>query len=92
MLHAKYLVGITGSYGRRLRAAVIVLGATARGGVIALNAHGVGEVRALATREVAAVSSPIPGTHPAILDIEHCSPSFPHVLLERRLRREPAVT
>ena len=39
------LAGITGSYGRRLRASVIGFGATARGAVTALNAHGVGDVR-----------------------------------------------
>src|ERR1700736_2650860 len=41
VLHAMQLAGITGSYGRRLRAAVIGFGATARGAVTALNAHGV---------------------------------------------------
>jgi hypothetical protein len=56
------LVGITGSYGRRLRAAVIGFGATARGAVTALNAHGVDDVRVLTNRDVAAVGSPIPST------------------------------
>ena len=44
VLHAMQLTGITGSYGRRLRAAVIGFGATARGAVTALNAHGVDDV------------------------------------------------
>jgi alanine dehydrogenase len=61
VLHAMQLAGITGSYGRRLRAAVIGFGATARGAITALNAHGVDDVRVLTTREVAAVGSPIPG-------------------------------
>ena len=56
------LAGITGSYGRRLRAAVIGFGATARGAVTALNAHGVDDVRVLTNREVAAVGSPIHST------------------------------
>ena len=62
VLHAMQLMGITGSYGRRLRAAVIGFGATARGAVTALNAHGVDDVRVLTNREVAAVGSPIPST------------------------------
>jgi hypothetical protein len=62
VLHAMQLVGITGSYGRRLRAAVIGFGATARGAVTALNAHGVDDVRVLTNRDVAAVGSPIPST------------------------------
>ena len=36
VLHALQLVGLTGHYGRRLRAAVISFGATARGAVTAL--------------------------------------------------------
>jgi alanine dehydrogenase len=62
VIHAMQLAGITGSYGRRLRAAVIGFGATARGAVTALNAHGVDDVQVLTNREVAAVGSPIPGT------------------------------
>ena len=62
VLHAMQLAGITGSYGRRLRAAVIGFGATARGAVTALNAHGVDDVRVLTNREVAAVGSPIHST------------------------------
>ena len=62
VLHAMQLVGITGNYGRRLRAAVIGFGATARGAVTALNAHGVDDVRVLTNRDVAAVGSPIHST------------------------------
>lgn len=62
VLHAMALAGITGSYGRRLRAAVIGFGATARGAVTALNAHGVDEVFVLTNRDVAAVASPIHST------------------------------
>ena len=38
VLHALELIGTTGEYGRRLRAAVISFGATGRGAVTALNA------------------------------------------------------
>ena len=59
VLHALQLIGSTGDYGRRLRAAVIGFGATARGAVTALNAHGIHEVDVLTQRGVTAVSSPI---------------------------------
>ena len=59
VLHALQLVGLTGDYGRRLRAAVIGFGATARGAVTALKAHGIHDVDVLTNREVAAVASPI---------------------------------
>jgi alanine dehydrogenase len=59
VLHALQLVGLTGDYGRRLRAAVIGFGATARGAVTALKAHGIHDVDVLTNREVAAVGSPI---------------------------------
>ncbi|KQY55977.1 alanine dehydrogenase [Aeromicrobium sp. Root495] len=59
VIHAMQLAGITGDYGRRLSAIVIGFGATARGAVTALNAHGVHEVAVLTNREVAAVGSPI---------------------------------
>lgn len=62
VLHAMALAGITGSYGRRLRAAVVGFGATARGAVTALNAHGVDDVHVLTNRDVAAVASPIHST------------------------------
>ena len=59
VLHALQLAGLTGDYGRRLSAVVIGFGATARGAVTALNAHGVHEVAVLTNRGVAAVGSPI---------------------------------
>jgi len=59
VLHAMQLTGSTGDYGRRLRAAVLGFGATARGAVTALNAHGVHDVDILTQRGVTAVSSPI---------------------------------
>ena len=62
VLHAMQSIGVTGIYGRRLRAAVIGFGATARGAVTALNSHGVDDVRVLTNRDVAAVGSPIHST------------------------------
>ena len=59
VLHAMALVGSTGNYGRRLRAAVLGFGATARGAVTALSSHGVHDVDVLSHRGVAAVASPI---------------------------------
>ncbi|MEZ0064423.1 alanine dehydrogenase [Streptacidiphilus sp. MAP12-20] len=59
VLHAMQLRGLTGDYGRRLRAVVIGFGATARGAVTALNSQGVHNVDVLTARGVTAVSSPI---------------------------------
>jgi alanine dehydrogenase len=59
VLHALELIGTTGDYGRRLRAAVISFGATGRGAVTALNAHGVNDVDVLTHRDVNAVASQI---------------------------------
>ncbi|HEY3610314.1 MAG TPA: N(5)-(carboxyethyl)ornithine synthase [Pseudonocardiaceae bacterium] len=59
VLHALQLAGSTGDYGRRLRAAVLGFGATARGAVTALNAHGVHDVEILTNRALGAVASPI---------------------------------
>jgi len=59
VLHALQLIGETGAYGRRLRAAVISFGATARGAVTALFALGVHDVDVLTHRSVPAVAAPI---------------------------------
>jgi alanine dehydrogenase len=69
VLHGLQLCGSTGDYGRRLTAVVIGFGATARGAVTALNAHGIHDVRVLTNRDIAAVGSPIPSVD--ILQIEH---------------------
>jgi alanine dehydrogenase len=58
VLHALQLRGSTGDYGRRLRAAVISFGATARGAVRALTALGISDVTVLTQRDTAAVASP----------------------------------
>jgi len=59
VLHAMELIGTTGEYGRRLRAAVISFGATGRGAVTALNSRGVNDVNVLTHRDISAVASPI---------------------------------
>jgi alanine dehydrogenase len=59
VIHAMQLIGTTGAFGPRLRAAVISFGATARGAVAALFALGVHEVDVLTHRSVAAVAAPI---------------------------------
>jgi len=69
VLHALQLMGSTGDYGRRLRAAVIGFGATARGAVTALNAHGVHDISILTNRGVTAVGAPIHSAR--ILHFEH---------------------
>jgi alanine dehydrogenase len=69
VIHAMQLAGITGDYGRRLGAVVIGFGATARGAVTALIAHGVHDVAVLTHRGVTAVASPI---HSAL--IRHLDP------------------
>ncbi len=58
-LHAMELMGITGEYGRRLRAVVISFGSTGRGAVTALAAMGIQDVSLLTRRQVAAVAAPI---------------------------------
>jgi alanine dehydrogenase len=60
VLHSLQLLGTTGTYGRRVRAAVISFGATARGAVTALTALGIFDVTVLTHRNVPAVASPIP--------------------------------
>jgi alanine dehydrogenase len=62
VVHAMQLMGITGEYGRPLRAAVISFGAAGRGAVTALKALGVNDIHVLTHRDVTAVASPI---HPA---------------------------
>ncbi len=60
VLHSLQLIGSTGDYGRRLRAAVISFGATARGAVTSLSAFGITDVSVLTQRSVSAVASPFP--------------------------------
>ena len=63
VLHALSLIGSTGDYGRRLRAAVISFGATARGAVRGLLALGISDVSVFTQRDSAAVASPFAAVH-----------------------------
>ncbi len=74
VLHALSLIGTTGAYGRRLRAAVISFGATARGAVSALFALGLQDVTVLTHRSVSAVAAPIA---PARFVHYHRDPAHP---------------
>src|SRR4051812_41072564 len=83
VLHALELAGLTGDYGRRLRAVVIGFGATARGAVTALNAHGVHDVSVLTHRHVAAVGSPIHSVRIVQFDHDPVPPHHSHVITAR---------
>lgn len=83
VLQAMELVGITGDYGRRLSAVVIGFGATARGAVTALKAHGVGDVAVLTTRQVAAVGSPIHSVQIRQFDHDPHGPGASQVITDR---------
>ena len=61
VLHALELIGSTGHYGPRRRAAVLSFGATARGAVTALIGLGVTDVTVLTQRDTTAVAAPTPG-------------------------------
>jgi len=82
VLHAFALRGITGDYGPRLRAVVIGFGATARGAVTALNAHGVHDVQVLTNRGVAAVGSPIHSVHIVQFDHDENAPFLSHAITD----------
>ncbi|MET0897171.1 MAG: N(5)-(carboxyethyl)ornithine synthase [Mycobacterium sp.] len=59
VFHALELIGSTGTYGRPLCAAVLGFGATARGAVTGLTAHGVRDINVLTNRDISAIASPI---------------------------------
>jgi alanine dehydrogenase len=83
VIHALALTGSTGDYGRRLTAVVIGFGATARGAVTALNAHGIHDVQVLTNRGVAAVGSPIHSVRIAQFDHDDRAPFLSQVITER---------
>jgi alanine dehydrogenase len=80
--HAMELIGTTGDYGRRLRAAVIGFGAAGRGAVTALNGHGVNDVDVLTHRNVNAVASPIHSARIVHFEQDDGDPSRCHALGE----------
>ncbi|MFZ3454080.1 N(5)-(carboxyethyl)ornithine synthase [Arthrobacter sp. 7Tela_A1] len=82
VLHALALTGSTGDYGRRLSAVVIGFGATARGAVTALNAHGIHDVQVLTNRDVAAVGSPIHSARIIQFDHDPKAPFLSEVITE----------
>ncbi|GAA4778768.1 N(5)-(carboxyethyl)ornithine synthase [Citricoccus nitrophenolicus] len=85
VIHALSLTGVTGDYGRRLSAVVIGFGATARGAVTALKAHGISDVRVLTNRKVASVASPIHSAH--MIQFDHDGgPYLSEVITEDRGR------
>ena len=88
VLHALQLIGSTGDYGRRLTAAVIGFGATARGAVTALSAQGIHDVAVLTTRGVAAVASPIHSVR--IVHLDHDPDGGPGHAITSRGRMELA--
>jgi alanine dehydrogenase len=82
VLHALELIGVTGEYGRKLRAAVISFGATGRGAVTALNAHGIGDVDVLTHRDINAVASPIHSARMVHFEQDAADPSRCHALCD----------
>ncbi len=80
VLHALELIGTTGEYGRRLRAAVISFGATGRGAVTALNAHGVNDIDILTHRDIHAVASPVHSARMVHFEHDTDDPSRCHAL------------
>lgn len=80
------LCGMTGDYGRRLSAVVIGFGATARGAVTALNAHGVHDVDVVTNRGVAAVGSPIHSVRIVQLDQDENGPGASKVITKNGRR------
>jgi alanine dehydrogenase len=82
VLHALQTIGSTGDYGRRLNAVVIGFGATARGAVTALNAHGVHDVDILTQRGVTAVASPIHSARIVHFDPEDRGERISHAVVE----------
>ncbi|WP_407080107.1 N(5)-(carboxyethyl)ornithine synthase [Arthrobacter zhaoxinii] len=82
VLHALSLTGSTGAYGRRLSAVVIGFGATARGAVTALNAHGIHDVQVLTNRGVAAVGAPIHSARIVQFDRDDSTPFLSEVITD----------
>ncbi|MBC7593998.1 MAG: alanine dehydrogenase [Kineosporiaceae bacterium] len=83
VLHALQLAGTSGDYGRQLSAVVIGFGATARGAVTALNAHGIHDVKVLTHRGIAAVGSPIHSVRIVQFDNDDNTPFLSQVITNR---------
>ena len=87
VLHAMTLMGTSGVYGRRLSAAVLGYGNTARGAITALQSLGVLDVVALTKREVTSVSAPMPSV--ILGHIERTSADPSRTVTHRRAGNEP---
>lgn len=83
VLHALALAGLTGDYGRPLSAVVIGSGATARGAVTALKAHGVHQVAVLTSRNAPIVGPPINSVRTRQFDPEPDGEHLSEVITER---------
>ena len=87
VLHAMTLMGTSGVYGRKLSAAVLGYGNTARGAITALQSLGVHDVVALTKREVTAVPSPMPSV--TLGHIERLPDDPSRTVTHRRSGNEP---
>lgn len=83
VLHALALAGLTGTYGRSLNAVVIGRGATAKGAVTALNAHGVREVSVISRLQDAPMVEPPPAVRHLRYDPAPDGPTRSYVTTEK---------
>ncbi len=90
VLHALALAGLTGDYGRPLSAVVMGSGATARGAVTALTAHGVHDVAVLTSGNAPVVGAPINSVRTYQFDPEPDGEHLSYVIIERG--HEPLAT
>ena len=86
VLHALQLMGLSGQYGKPLRAAVISFGATARGAVTALATLGIFDVTVLSHREPAEVASRVHSTTILQFEAESGEPSTLNVISDEGTR------
>lgn len=87
VLHAMALMGTSGVYGRRLNAAVIGYGNTARGAITALQSLGVHDIVALTKRAVTAVPAPMPSV--VLAHMARTQPDPSRTVVHRRSGPEP---
>jgi alanine dehydrogenase len=91
VLHAMTLIGVTGDYGRPLKAVVIGFGNTARGAVAALKAMGVYDLTVLTQRAVASVASPIQSVTLARMDLDPADPTRTITVRDQDAGRVPTA-
>lgn len=83
VIHSLALAGITGDYGWPLRAVVIGSGATARGAVNGLKAHGVDDVVVLTNRNAPITGPPINGARAGEFVVDSDGGQRGHVITDR---------